>query len=81
MDINYNSDLLDNIYLDNIQHYVLINEEMYETIISSINFNYLLMLFTISFFTGFVCCIKKPKNDYVLIQNASPIKGKIVDNV
>ena len=81
MDVNYNSDLLDNIYLDNIQHYVLINEEMYETIISSLDFNYLLMLFTISFFTGFVCCIKKPKNDYVLIQNASPIEGKIVDNV
>jgi hypothetical protein len=81
MDINYNSDILDNIYLDNIQHYVLINEEMYENIIGSLGLNYLLILFTISCFTGFVCCIKKPKNDYVLIQNASLIEGKIVDKV
>ena len=51
MDTNYNSDILNTIYLENIENYVVINEEIYKNIISSIQYNYLLILFTMSCFT------------------------------
>tara|TARA_B110000444_G_C18480586_1_gene428965 strand:+ start:4 stop:264 length:261 start_codon:yes stop_codon:yes gene_type:complete len=86
MDTNYNNDhlnavYLNAVYLENIENYVVINEEFYKTIISSIQCNYLLILFTMSCFTGLLCSIKKPKNDYVLIQDAKPVKDEIIDKV
>ena len=47
MDTNFNSDGLNTVYLENIENYVVINEEMYKSIVSSIECNYLLILFTI----------------------------------
>tara|TARA_B110000014_G_C20058344_1_gene550996 strand:+ start:51 stop:296 length:246 start_codon:yes stop_codon:yes gene_type:complete len=81
MDTNYNNDHLNAVYLENIENYVVINEEMYKTIISSIQCNYLLILFTMSCFAGLLCSMKKPKNDYVLIQDAKPVKGEVIDKV
>tara|TARA_B100001093_G_scaffold492739_1_gene534161 strand:- start:1571 stop:1816 length:246 start_codon:yes stop_codon:yes gene_type:complete len=81
MDTNFNSDGLNAIYLENIENYVLINEEMYKSIVSSIECNYLLILFTMSCFVGILCSMKKPKNDYVLIQDAKPVKGEIIEKV
>ena len=81
MDTNYYSDVLNTIYLENIENYVVINEEMYKSIISSIECNYLLILFTMSCFTGLLCSMKNPKNDYVLIQDAKPVKGEVIDKV
>jgi|TARA_B100000035_G_scaffold128233_1_gene108996 hypothetical protein len=81
MDTNFNSDGLNAIYLENIENYVVINEEMYKSIVSSIECNYLLILFTMSCFVGILCSMKKPKNDYVLIQDAKPVKGEIIEKV
>ena len=81
MDTNFNSDGLNAIYLENIENYVLLNEQMYKTIVSSIECNYLLILFTMSCFVGILCSMKKPKNDYVLIQDAKPVKGEIIEKV
>ena len=60
MDVNYNTDLIETIYLENIENYVIINEEMYKTIISNIGYNYLLILFTMSCFVGALCCTAEP---------------------
>ena len=81
MDTKFNSDGLNAVYLENIENYVVINEEMYKSIVSSIECNYLLILFTMSCFVGILCSMKKPKNDYVLIQDAKPVKGKIIEKV
>ncbi len=81
MDTNYNNDHLSDVYLKNIENYVVINEEMYKSIVSSIECNYLLILFTMSCFVGILCKIKKPKNEYVLIQDIKPVKGEIIEKV
>tara|TARA_Y100000816_G_C25869389_1_gene453784 strand:+ start:448 stop:693 length:246 start_codon:yes stop_codon:yes gene_type:complete len=81
MDTNYNSDSLNALYLENTENYIVINEEMYKAIISNIECNYLLILFTMSCFVSFIYCIKKPKNDYVLIKDAKPVKGEIIEEV
>jgi len=81
MDTNFNGDGLNAVYLENIENYVVINEEMYKSIVSSIECNYLLILFTMSCFVGILCSMKKPKNDYVLIQDAKPVKGEIIEKV
>ena len=81
MDTNFNGDSLNAVYLENIENYVVINEEMYKSIVSSIECNYLLILFTMSCFVGILCSMKKPKNDYVLIQDAKPVKGEIIEKV
>ena len=81
MDTNFNNDGLNAVYLENIENYVVINEEMYKSIVSSIECNYLLILFTMSCFVGILCSMKKPKNDYVLIEDAKPVKGEIIEKV
>ena len=81
MDANYNSDHIETIYLENIQNYVIINEEMYKTIISNIGYNYLLILFSMTCFVGALCSIKKRKNDYVLVEHAKPVTAEIIDKV
>ncbi len=81
MNTNYNSYYLNTLYLENIKNYIIINEEMYKSIMSSIQYNYLLILFTMSCFVGILCSYKKPKHDYKLIQNAIPIKTELIDKV
>ena len=81
MDVNYNTDLIETIYLENIENYVIINEEMYKTIISNIGYNYLLILFSMSCFVGALCCVKKKKNEYILLEHAKPVTAEIIDKV
>tara|TARA_Y100000992_G_C21035796_1_gene382595 strand:- start:185 stop:430 length:246 start_codon:yes stop_codon:yes gene_type:complete len=81
MDTNFNSHGVNTLYLENVENYVVINEEMYKSIVSSIECNYLLILFTMTCFVGILCSIKKPKNDYVLVQDANPVKGEIIEKV
>ena len=81
MDTNYNNDILSTFYLENVENYVIINEEMYKTIISNIGYNFLLILFSISCFVGVLCSMKKTKNDYILLQDATPVTGEIIDKV
>ena len=78
MDTNYNNDVLSTIYLENIENYIVINEETYKNIISNIEYNYLLILFTMSCFVGILCSIKREKNEYLLIENSNPVKGEVV---
>ena len=35
MDTNFNNDNLNRLYLENIENYVILNEEMYKTILSN----------------------------------------------
>ena len=81
MDTNYNNDVTSSIYLENIENYVIINEEMYKTIISNIGYNYFLILFSMSCFIGLLCSIKKPKNDYILIEDSKPVTAEVIHKV
>ena len=81
MDTNFNNDNLNTLYLENIENYVILNEEMYKAILSNIDTNFLLFLFTISCFTSVLCCMKKSNNDYTLIKDANPVKGEIINKV
>ena len=78
MDTNYNNDLLSTIYLENIENYIVINEETYKNIISNIEYNYLLIIFTMSCFVGILCSIRREKNEYLLVENSNPVKGEPV---
>ena len=64
-----------------IQNYYIVDEKMFDSIINNINYNYLLILFTMTCVCGLVCSIKKPNNDYLLIQNAEPLKCEIINKV
>jgi len=81
MDTNFNDDNLSTIYLKNIENYIVISEEMYKSIIKGIECNYLLILFSMSCLMGIICSLKKPKNEYMLIQNTAPVPGEIIDKV
>ena len=78
MDTNYNNDVLSTIYLENIENYIVINEETYKNIISNIEYNYLLIIFTMSCFVGILCNIRRQKNEYLLVENSNPVKGEPV---
>ena len=64
-----------------IQNYYIVDKNMFDSIINNINYNYLLILFTMSCIYGLICSIKKPNKDYLLIQNAQPIKGEFINKV
>jgi hypothetical protein len=64
-----------------IQNYYIVDEKMFGSIINNINYNYLLILFTMTCVCGLVSSIKKPNKDYLLIQNAEPLKGEIINKV
>tara|TARA_B100000963_G_scaffold336107_1_gene330858 strand:+ start:526 stop:771 length:246 start_codon:yes stop_codon:yes gene_type:complete len=81
MDTNFNNDNLNTLYLENIENYVILNEEMYKAILSNIDTNFLLFLFTITCFTTVLCCMKKSNNDYTLIKDVKPVKGEIINKV
>ena len=81
MDTNFNNDNLNTLYLENIENYVILNEEMYKAILSNIDTNFLLFLFTTTCFTTLLCCMKKSNNDYTLIKDVKPVKGEIINKV
>ena len=56
---------------------VVLTENMYDNIIETINFNYLLILFTIGCFTSMVCCSKREKI-YTVTPTTEVIEGKIL---
>jgi len=70
MNVNYSNDFnsFNNYYLDNIKSYIIINKEIYENLISQVNYNFLLILFTLSCFGSFIFCIKKHNDDYLLVK-------------
>jgi len=81
MDTNFNNDGFNAIYLENIENYIVINEEMYKAIMTSIEYNYLLIAIMMSCFAGILCSMKKRKNDFLLVQDAKPVKGEIIEKV
>jgi len=76
MDTNYHEDFM---IVQDIDRYVIMDEDTYRWILAHINCNYLMILFTMSCICALVCSYKKPKNDYVLVQDAKPVKGAIVE--
>lgn len=76
MDTNYHEDFM---IVQDIDRYVIMDEDTYRWILANINCNYLMILFTMSCVCALVCSYKKPKNDYVLVQDAKPVKGAIVE--
>ena len=76
MDTNYHEDFM---IVQDIDRYVVIDEDTYRWILANINCNYLMILFTMSCVCALVCSYKKPKNDYVLVQDAKPVQGAIVE--
>ena len=76
MDTNYHEDFM---IVQDIDRYVVIDEDTYRWILANINCNYLMILFTMTCVCALVCSYKKPKNDYVLVQDAKPVKGAIVE--
>ena len=75
MDTNFNEDY---VIIRDIDNYVVLDEDIYKSIIQNINCNYLMILFTITCFSTIIFCNRKPKNDYVLVQDAKPVHGEIV---
>ena len=76
MDTNYHEDFM---IVQDIDRYVVIDEDTYRWILANINCNYLMILFTMTCVCALVCSYKKPKNDYVLLQDAKPVQGAIVE--
>jgi len=76
MDSNYHEDFM---IVQDIDRYVIMDEDTYRWILANINCNYLMILFTMSCVCALVCSYKKPKNDYVLVQDAKPVQGAIVE--
>ena len=76
MDTNYHEDFM---IIQDIDRYVVMDEDTYRWILANINCNYLLILFTMSCVCALVCSYKKPKNDYVLVQDAKPVQGAIIE--
>tara|TARA_B100000902_G_scaffold399984_1_gene474238 strand:- start:1264 stop:1512 length:249 start_codon:yes stop_codon:yes gene_type:complete len=76
METNYVEDIM---IVQDIDRYIVMDEETYKWILANINCNYLMILFTLSCVCTLVCSYKKPKNDYVLIQDAKPVHGAIVE--
>lgn len=76
MDTNYVEDFT---IVQDIDRYIVMDEESYRWILANINCNYLMILFTMSCVCVLVCSYKKPKNEYVLVQDAKPVQGAIVE--
>ena len=59
------------------ESFIIMTDSMYSDLLNSINFNYLLIIFTIGCFSSLICCSKN-NNRYKLIPTSEPIEGKIV---
>ncbi len=65
------------------ENYFIISEDYLNMILSNIYSNNLLILFTLTFFSTLFCCNMKDRKkykDYVVLTDAEPIKGTIVEN-
>lgn len=76
METNYIEDIM---IVQDIDRYIVIDEESYRWILTNINCNYLMILFIMSCVCTLVCCYKTPKNDYVLLKDMKPVNGRIVE--
>ena len=76
METNYVEDIM---IVQDIDRYIVMDEESYRWILANINCNYLMILFTMSCVCALVCSYKKPKNEYVLVQDAKLVQGAIVE--
>ena len=73
-----------NLEENSFEHYSLINpqpiiimtQDNYNTLIESININYLLFLFIFSCFSTIIICIGKDKINYLAIPNSEIIEVK-----
>ena len=84
MDTNFNIDVIDDFNHDiaivqTVSNYVVMDEDTYRWILANINCNYLMILFTMSCVCAIVCSYKKPKRDYLLVQDAKPVQAAIVE--
>ncbi len=64
-------------------NYYILSEEYLNMIITNIYSNNLLILFSFTFFSTLYCCSMKYRRkyqDYVVLTDAEPIKGTIVEN-
>ena len=64
-------------------NYYILSEEYLNMIITNIYSNNLLILFSFTFFSTLYCCAMKHRRkyqDYVVLTDAEPIKGTIVEN-
>ena len=55
-----------------ISEYIIIDRSIYRKILTNIDYNYLLIIFTMSCVSSLICLYKKPKDRYTLIQEAKP---------
>ena len=68
--------------IDNFSNLMVMSDNQYKTIIEYINFNYLLIIFTIGCFGSILCCnINNIKNNkYVIVPTTDPVEGKIIQS-
>ena len=55
-----------------ISEYIIIDRSIYRKILTNIDYNYLLIIFTMSCVSSLICLYKKPTDRYSLIQEAKP---------
>ena len=68
---------------EKMNNYIIINEEYFNYLVTNIYNNNLLILFSFTFFSTLYCCAMKHRRkykDYVVLTDAEPIKGTIVEN-
>ena len=68
---------------EKINNYIIIDENYFKFLVSYIYNNNLLILFTLTFFSTLYCCTMKNKKkykDYVVVADAQPISGTIVES-
>jgi hypothetical protein len=67
--------------IQNFQNYYIIDEEKFDYIINNINYNYLLILFTMTCVCSLISSINKSNDGYLRIQNAQPVQAEIINKV
>jgi len=68
--------------IDNFSNLMIMSDNQYKTIIEYINFNYLLIIFTIGCFSSILYCNKNnnKNNKYVIVPTSDPVEGKIIQS-
>lgn len=68
---------------EKINNYIIIDENYFKFLVRCIYNNNLLILFTFTFFSTLYCCSMKDKKkyqDYLVVADAKPISGTIVES-
>lgn len=86
MDIN---DVLENIHelsiqsVEVVQHPVMLSQESFNYILANIQFNYLLIIFTMGCFTSLLFCHKKPisRKKFIVLPSYEPPKSIETDPI